>query len=58
MAKKYADNNDSAEAWRSRMDQQEDRWRRGEESDPKLAALIERDADAAMERAIRKWGRD
>lgn len=58
MAKRYSDNDDSGEAWRSRMDQQEARWRRGEDSDPHLAALIERDADAAMERAIRKHGRD
>lgn len=58
MAKKYADSDDSAAAWRSRMDAQEDRWRRGEESDPHLAALIERDADAAMARAIAKHGRD
>jgi hypothetical protein len=58
MAKKYADSNDSAEAWRARMAERDEYWRDGTQVPAKLDSLIERDADAAMARAIAKHGRD
>ena len=58
MAKKYADSDTSAEAWRARMAVQDEHWRNGTQVPAKLAAQIERDADAAMARAIAKHGRD
>jgi hypothetical protein len=56
--KHYADSDDSGEAWRARMTEQETRWAAGADSDPRLAKLIERDAVSAMARAIAKHGRD
>jgi len=58
MAKKYDDNDTSAEAWRARMAVQDEHWRNGTEVPAKLKDQLERDADAAMARAIAKYGRD
>jgi hypothetical protein len=57
MAKKYGSDDTSAEAWRSRMAEQDQHWSNGTPVPADLAARIERDADAAMARAA-KHGRD
>jgi hypothetical protein len=54
----YDANDTSAEAWRSRMAQQDKHWSNGTPVPAELTARIERDADAAMARAIAKHGRD
>lgn len=56
--KTYADDDTSTAAWRSRLAQQDEHWRNGTEVPAKLSAHLERDADAAMARAIAKHGRD
>ena len=58
MAKKYDSNDTSAEAWRSRLAVQDEHWRNGTDVPAELAAQLNRDADAAMARAIAKHGRD
>ena len=58
MAKTYDGNDTSGEAWRARMDERDEYLRHGCSVPAGLDAQIERDADAAMARAIAKYGRD
>lgn len=58
MAKRYDDNDTSAEATRARYDQMLTLARAGKDVPAQLSDQIQRGADAAMARAIAKHGRD
>ncbi|MBR7832458.1 hypothetical protein KDL01_04270 [Actinospica durhamensis] len=58
MARKYDDSDTSAEATRARYDQMLALAQDGKDVPAELSSQIQRGADAAMDRAIRKHGRD
>lgn len=59
MARKTYDSNDhSTEAWQAREEQRQDYIRNGQQAPADLLAQLSKDADAAMARAIAKYGRD
>lgn len=58
MAKKYDDSDLSAEATNARYDQMLALAEGGKDVPAKLSDQIQRGADAALERAIAKYGRD
>lgn len=58
MPKKYAASDSSDEAFRAREDERQEYLRAGTQPPAALLAQLSRDADAAMARAIARYGRD